>query len=149
MFEPNKCHKKTNYFQHKYYLLTIYRFYSTEEFTGHLQDLFKYACFNGDLLSCGVTLAKILPYRFYINTNNVIDKVLGKAGPSESRKVTLKLIAKKINLIETQIRHHNEFIEMEDSYSESKKNLLQLQLLHVYTTLCQHYQKAESTNNKE
>ena len=124
------------------------RFYSTEEFTGHLQDLFKYACFNGDLLSCGVTLAKILPYRFYINTNNVVDKVLGKAGPSESRKVTLKLIAKKINLIETQIRHHNEFIEMEDSYSENKKNLLQLQLLHVYTTLCQHYQKqeAESTD---
>ena len=130
------------------YLLFIYRFYSTEEFTGHLQDLFKYACFNGDLLSCGVTLAKILPYRFYINTNNVIDKVLGKAGPSESRKVTLKLIAKKINLIETQIRHHKEFIEMEDSYSENKKNLLQLQLLHVYTTLCQHYQKqeAESTD---
>ena len=130
------------------YLLFIYRFYSTEEFTGHLQDLFKYACFNGDLLSCGVTLAKILPYRFYINTNNVIDKVLGKAGPSESRKVTLKLISKKINLIETQIRHHNEFIEMEDSYSENKKNLLQLQLLHVYTTLCQHYQKqeAESTD---
>ena len=127
------------------------RFYSTEEFTGHLQDLFKYACFNGDLLSCGVTLAKILPYRFYINTNNVIDKVLGKAGPSESRKVTLKLIAKKINLIETQIRHHNEFIEMEDSNSENKKNLLQLQLLHVYTTLCQHYQtqEAEATENQE
>ena len=125
------------------------RFYSTEEFTGHLQDLFKYACFNGDLLSCGVTLARILPYRFYINTNNVIDKVLGKAGPSESRKVTLKLIAKKINLIETQIRHHNEFRKMEDSYSENKKNLLQLQLLHVYTTLCQHYQnqEAESTDD--
>ena len=25
--------------------------YSTEDFTDHLQDLFKYACFNGDLLS--------------------------------------------------------------------------------------------------
>ena len=118
--------------------------YSTEDFTGHLQDLFKYACFNGDLLSCGVTLAKILPYRFYINTNNVIDKVLGKAGTSESRKVTLKLIVKKINLIQTQIRHHNKFIEMEDSYSKHKKNLLQLQLLHFYTTLCQHYQKQEA-----
>ena len=45
--------------------------YTTEQFLGHLQDLFKYACFNGDLLSCGVTLARILPYRFYIDMNHI------------------------------------------------------------------------------
>ena len=91
-----------------------------------------------------MTLVRILPYRLYVNTNNVIDRILGKAGPSESRKVTLKLLMKKINLIETQIQHHNEFKIMEDSYSKSKKHILQLQLLHVYTSLCNIYDKQES-----
>ena len=91
-----------------------------------------------------MTLVRILPYRLYVNTNNVIDRILGKAGPSESRKVTLKLVMKKINLIETQIRHHNEFKKIEDSYSKSKMHLLQLQLLHVYNSLCRIYDKQES-----
>ena len=79
-----------------------------------------------------------------MNTNNVIDRMLGRAGPSESRKVTLKLLMKKINLIETQIQHHNEFKIIEDSYSKSKKHILQLQLLHVYNSLCRIYDKQES-----
>ena len=118
--------------------------YSTELWISHLQELFRYACYNGDLLSCGVTLARILPYRFYINMNYIFDKIKGKAGPSEYQRMRLTLIVKKINLIQTQIRNHRQLKHMEEAYSKNKKHTLQLQLLHIYNSLCRFYGKQDS-----
>ena len=52
---------------------------------------------------------------------------MGKAGSSESRKIALKLITKKINLIQTLIRNHKEIKGMEELLSKNRKYSLQMQ----------------------
>ena len=109
------------------------------------QQLLDYACFDGSLLSCGVTLVQILPTRFYMNANKILDDITGVRGPNRVQEAKLELIRNKIALMEAKIKAKISMSEAELRNLQLQERALQYEILRVFSVVCKHFKENMSS----
>ena len=119
---------------------------SLPKFSEVYRQFLDYLCYDGSILSCGVTLVNILPTRFYINVNRVMGDITGLRGVNRVQEAKLALIRNKIALAEAKIQAKLHMSQNELRILRLQERALQLEILKVFSVLCHHFRANMTTS---
>ena len=108
-------------------------------FNEMFQQFLDYTCFDGSLMSCGITLVQILPTRFYMNANRIVDDITGVRGPSRVQEAKLAMIRNKIALMQAKIEAKIAMSEADLRHLQLQERALQYEILKVFSVLCKYF----------
>ena len=103
------------------------------------QQFLDYTCFDGSLMSCGITLVQILPTRFYMNANRIVDDITGVRGPNRVQEAKLEMIRNKIALMQAKIQAKIAMSEADLRHLQLQERALQYEILKVFSVLCKYF----------
>ena len=90
-------------------------------------------------MSCGITLVQILPTRFYMNANRIVDDITGVRGPNRVQEAKLEMIRNKIALMQAKIQAKIAMSEADLRHLQLQERALQYEILKVFSVLCKYF----------